>query len=74
MEKDFSDGSKMVKKYRVPILFWFYLQVCLTSEMHAMAKIVQDLESQLARAEEENVGLNKSLEELDEQHQNAIGL
>jgi len=39
-----------------------------------MAKIVQDLESQLARAQEENEGLNKSIEELDDQHQEAIGL
>jgi len=39
-----------------------------------MAKIVQDLESQLAVAQEENAGLNKSMEELDDQHQNAIGL
>jgi hypothetical protein len=39
-----------------------------------MAKVVQDLESQLARAQEENAGLTKSLELLDEQHQGAIGL
>jgi hypothetical protein len=39
-----------------------------------MAKIVQDLESQLARSQEENAGLNKSLEELDDQHQDAVGL
>jgi hypothetical protein len=38
-----------------------------------MAKIVQDLESQLARFQEENAGLTKSLEELDEQHQDAVG-
>jgi hypothetical protein len=39
-----------------------------------MAKVVQDLESQLARAQEENTGLTKSLEVLDEQHQDAVGL
>jgi hypothetical protein len=39
-----------------------------------MAQIVQDLESQVARAQEENAGLNKNLEELDDQHQDAIGL
>jgi hypothetical protein len=39
-----------------------------------MAKVIQDLESQLARAQEENTGLTKSLEVLDEQHQGAIGL
>lgn len=51
-----------------------YLQVFLTSEVDTMAKIVQDLESQLARAQEENAGLNKSIEELDDQHQEAVGL
>jgi hypothetical protein len=39
-----------------------------------MAKVVQDLESQLARTQEENMGLTKSLEVLDEQHQDAVGL
>ena len=38
-----------------------------------MAKIVQDLESQLAKTQEENAGLSQSLEELDEQHQGAVG-
>jgi phosphoglycerate-specific signal transduction histidine kinase len=52
----------------------FYLQVLLTSEVGAMAKIVQHLESQHARAQEENAGLKKSLEELDDKHQDAIGL
>jgi len=47
-------------------------KVFLTSEVDSMAKIVQDLESQLARAQEENAGLNKSIEELDDQHQEAI--
>jgi hypothetical protein len=65
---------RWLKNCRVPVVLCFYLQVFLTSEVGAMAKIVQDLESQLARAQEENAGLNKSLEELDDQHQNAIGL
>jgi len=47
-------------------------KVFLTSEVDSMAKIVQDLESQLARAQEENAELNKSIEELDDQHQDAI--
>ncbi|XP_023727359.1 thyroid receptor-interacting protein 11 isoform X4 [Cryptotermes secundus] len=47
-------------------------KICLSSEVEAMAKVIQDLESQLARAQEENTGLTKSLEVLDEQHQGAI--
>jgi hypothetical protein len=39
-----------------------------------MAKVIQDLESQLARVQEENTGLTKSLEILDEQHQDAVGM
>jgi hypothetical protein len=55
-------------------VFCYPLQICLSSELEAMAKIVQDLESQLAVAQEENTGLTRSLEVLDEQHQSAIGL
>ncbi|KDR16339.1 Thyroid receptor-interacting protein 11 [Zootermopsis nevadensis] len=47
-------------------------KIFLSSEVEAMAKIVQDLESQLAKSQEENAGLTKSMEELDEQHQDAI--
>lgn len=38
-----------------------------------MSKVVQDLETQLASLKEENVGLCSSLEELDLQHQGALG-
>jgi predicted nucleic acid-binding Zn-ribbon protein len=51
----------------------FSFQIFLSSEVEAMAKIIQDLESQLAKSQEEIAGLTKSLEELDEQHQDAIG-
>jgi hypothetical protein len=71
--RDFTFSSEVVKN-RLPVVLCFYLQVLLTSEVGAMAKIVQDLESQLARAQEENAGLSKSLEELDDQHQDAVGL
>jgi hypothetical protein len=67
-------SGRVCKYRRVSVVSFFPLQICLSSEVEVMAKIVQDLESQLARAQEENVRLNKSLEELDEQHQDAIGL
>ncbi|KAJ9580382.1 hypothetical protein L9F63_003958, partial [Diploptera punctata] len=47
-------------------------QVSLSSELEAMAKIVQDLESQLAKSQEENASLSQNLVELDEQHQGAV--
>ncbi|XP_049774228.1 thyroid receptor-interacting protein 11-like isoform X2 [Schistocerca cancellata] len=46
--------------------------VFLKSEMVAMAKVIQDLESQLADIKGENDCLNNSIEELDKQHQAAI--
>ena len=50
-----------------------YFQICISSELETMANIVQDLESQLAKSQEENATLSQNLEELDEQHQGAIG-
>lgn len=38
-----------------------------------MARVVQDLESQVAVSQDENANLSTGLEELDIQHQEAIG-
>jgi len=70
----FYSALRWLKNCRVQVVSCCYLQVFLTSEVDSMAKIVQDLESELARAQEENAELNKSIEELDDQHQDAIGL
>lgn len=44
----------------------------LRGELAAMARVVQDLESQVAVSQDENANLSTGLEELDIQHQEAI--
>ncbi|CAG2063957.1 unnamed protein product, partial [Timema podura] len=47
-------------------------QSVLSSELEALSSVVQDLESQLGDSRRQNVALATSLEELDQQHQEAI--
>nr|CAD7447663.1 unnamed protein product [Timema bartmani] len=47
-------------------------QSVLSSELEALSSVVQDLESQLGDSRRQNVALVTSLEELDQQHQEAI--
>ncbi|GLH12312.1 Thyroid receptor-interacting protein 11, partial [Gryllus bimaculatus] len=45
---------------------------CLELELEGSARVIQDLETQVAKAEEERNALEVSMEELDQQHQDAI--
>nr|CAD7429739.1 unnamed protein product [Timema monikensis] len=47
-------------------------QSVLSCELEALSSVVQDLETQLGESRRENVALATSLEELDQQHQEAI--
>lgn len=49
------------------------LQVEMRQEMTSMARVVQDLESQVAVSQDENSNLSTGLEELDIRHQQEIG-
>ena len=49
------------------------VQAQLRGELAAMGRVVQDLESQVAVSQDENANLSTGLEELDIQHQEAIG-